>query len=126
MNMPLFKTKKNVPIKTIYFNDSTSADLTASTKNDANHLKRILNVLALTSGTDGKKKLDVSVQMAEGDIKIIISGNDILTVLKMLSQSKPPTFNQKSIEQIQKMCRQYTSQPSNADAEKAPLLPIKR
>lgn len=108
--MPFFnpskKTKWNIPITTIHFNGSTDAELTASDKNNADFVKRVLRTLVLTSGTDGEKKLDLSVKMTEEGIKIIISGNDFLSVLKKLSRTTPPTFNQDSVKKINEMCQQ--------------------
>ena len=119
VNMPFFK---QAPITNISFCGSTYAELTASSEANADFVRRVLRVLFLTSGKDGEKRLDLSVETTEEDLKIIATGNDMLSVLKKLSNSKPPTFNSNSVKKINQMCQQYLHVSPDVKSEQVPLL----
>ncbi len=120
VNMLFFNSKNNLPITAISFDGTTRAVLTASNATNADFVRRVLRTLVLTSGTDGEKVLDVSLEKTQKDLNITITGEDILSVLKTLSNTKPPTFNKASIKKTKLMCQSHPCKPPNVKMDKIP------
>ena len=120
--MPLsnifYTPKKSAPITSIYFDGPIDAMLTASDKKQADFVKRVLGALVSISEVDGGKKLDLELGTTEKDVNIKITGTAVLSTLKLLSQSAPPTFNKHSVTEVNKMLEQM----QRCSPEERPLL----
>ena len=110
--------KESIPITSIYFDGPIDAMLTASDKKQADFVKRVLDALISISEVDGGKRLDLELGTAEKDVNIKITGTDVLSALTQLSQSVPPTFNKRSVAEVNKMLEQI----QRCSPEERPLL----
>ncbi len=122
----MFQRKPKSPeaeIVNISFYELKAAALTASNRENADSIKRLLQLYINTSGTDGTPLLELTIKKSKTDINIEITGEGVLTALKRLLKKVPCPFSKECVEKIKAKSEGAASLSGGAsDSESAPLL----